>query len=51
MPIYKVAGGWSIVNTPGVGKTKEQALRRLRAIKARQEEEKKKKLKKKRRRS
>ena len=34
MPIYKTKGGYKIKNTKGFSKTKQQALRRLRAIKA-----------------
>lgn len=36
MPIHKVKGGWKIVNVKGKSKTKKQALKRLKAIKARQ---------------
>lgn len=36
MPIRKVKGGWKIDNTPGISKTKEEVIKRLRAIKARQ---------------
>ena len=34
MPIYKTNKGCKIKNTKGYSKTKKQALRRLRAIKA-----------------
>jgi len=36
MPIYKTKKGYKIKNTNGYSKTKKQALRRLRAIKANQ---------------
>ena len=36
MPIYKTAKGYKIKNTPGYSKTKEEAKKRLRAIKAKQ---------------
>ena len=36
MPIYKTNKGYKIKNTKGVSKTRKQALRRLRAIKANQ---------------
>ena len=36
MPIYKIKGKYKIKNTKGVSKTRKQALRRLRAIKANQ---------------
>ena len=43
MPIYKVKGGYKIENVKGVSKTKAQAERRLRAIKAEQVRRAKKK--------
>ena len=36
MPIYKTKAGWKIKNTKGVSKTRKQAIKRLRAIKANQ---------------
>ena len=36
MPIYKTNKGYKIKNTKGVSKTRQQALKRLRAIKANQ---------------
>jgi len=39
MPIVKAKGGFKIENTPGISKTKEQAVKRLRAIKASQNRE------------
>ena len=36
MPIYKTKKGYKIKKTNGYSKTKKQALRRLRAIKANQ---------------
>ena len=36
MPIRKVKGGFKIDNVKGVSKTKAAAVKRLRAIKARQ---------------
>ena len=36
MPIRKVKDGWKIDNVPGTSKTKAEAERRLRAIKANQ---------------
>lgn len=36
MPIYKSKSGYKIKNTKGVSKTKKQAIKRLRAIKASQ---------------
>jgi len=40
MPIYKTKGKYKIKNTKGVSKTRQQALRRLRAIKANQKRKK-----------
>ena len=41
MPIYKTKSGkYKIKNTKGVSKTRKQALRRLRAIKANQKRKK-----------
>lgn len=40
MPIRKVKGGYKIDNTPGISKTKAEAEKRLRAIKARQNQRK-----------
>lgn len=34
MPIYKTKRGYKIKNTKGYSKTRKQALKRLRAIKA-----------------
>lgn len=42
MPIRKVKGGWKIENVPGISKTRAAAVKRLRAIKARQAKKKKK---------
>ena len=42
MPIYKTPKGYKIENTKGVSKTKAQAVKRLRAIKASQAKRKKK---------
>lgn len=36
-PVRRVKGGYKIENVPGKSKTREAAIRRLRAIKARQE--------------
>ena len=36
MPIYKTKAGYKVKNTKGVSKTRKQALKRLRAIKANQ---------------
>ena len=41
MPIRKVNGGFKIENTKGISKTKRDAIRRLRAIKANQSKKKK----------
>ena len=43
MPIKKVKGGYKIANTKGKSKSKKDALRRLRAIKASQGKRTKKK--------
>ena len=40
MPIRKVKGGYKIVNTPGVSKTKKEAQKRLAAIKISQKKRK-----------
>lgn len=42
MPIYKTSGGYKIANTKGISKTKQQAVKRLKAIKASQSKKKKK---------
>lgn len=39
MPIYKVDNGYKIENTKGTSKTKEEAIKRLMAIKTKQEKE------------
>jgi len=36
MPINKKSKGWKIVNVPGYSKTKKEAEKRLRAVKASQ---------------
>jgi hypothetical protein len=36
MPIRKVNGGWRIDNVAGLSPTRKKALKRLKAIKARQ---------------
>jgi len=36
MPINKTSKGWKIVNVPGYSKTKKEAEKRLRAVKASQ---------------
>ena len=41
MPIYKTKKGYKIANTPGYSKTRESAVKRLRAIKASQSKKKK----------
>lgn len=40
MPIYKTKSGYRIKNTKGISKTRTQAVKRLRAIKASQEKKK-----------
>lgn len=42
MPIKKTSKGWKIENTPGVSKTKADAIKRLKAIKINQAKKNKK---------